>query len=192
MLITNIDNGLNVTHHPNWLNTADELFEHCLSCQWQSETIKMFGKEIVVPRKIFWMADEGINYQYSGISHLPIPWTENIFSVKQQIEDVSGTVFNSVLGNYYRDGNDYMGWHSDNEKELGKDPIIASISLGATRKFVFKHKQTSEKHEYDLQHGDLLIMGERVQTAWNHALPKTKKVTQPRINLTFREVKVDY
>jgi alkylated DNA repair dioxygenase AlkB len=155
---------------------------------WKKEKIKLFGKEYWQPRLLAWYADKGLNYNYSGIDHEPLEWTETLLFLKNMIEEQTGYFFNSVLANLYRDGQDSMGWHSDDEKELGKAPIIASLSLGAVRRFCFRPKKGIEgtKMELLLDSGSLLIMKGETQQNFQHALPKTAKKISSRINLTFR------
>ena len=153
---------------------------------WSEETIKMYGKPIKVPRLVCWYGDDGIEYRYSGINHVGLPWTPELLQIKTQIEQYTKYQFNSVLGNYYRNENDSMGWHSDNEKELGNLPCIASISLGEERIFKIRNKKTGEILEVLLTNGSLLIMSGNFQNEWQHSIPKVKTHKDPRINLTFR------
>jgi alkylated DNA repair dioxygenase AlkB len=177
----------------NWLDPAQSglLFTDLLaSIDWQTEAIKMFGKSIIVPRKIAWYGDDDATYRYSGITHQPLPWIPIIQHLRLRINEEHDLTFNSVLCNLYTDGSDYMGWHRDNEPELGSDPIIASVSLGEPRRFIFRHILSGERHEIMLQPGSLLLMRKGCQHEWKHSLPKTKNVKNPRINLTFRRVRV--
>lgn len=173
----------------SWLKpeAAQTLLHQALALTWQSESIRLFGKDIIVPRKVLWIADEGLHYRYSGVNHQPEPWPDFLLAVRRKLY-TQGLVFNSVLANYYKGGYDYMGWHRDNEKNLGLQPTIASLSLGAMRKFVFRHKQTRQKVELMLSSGSLLVMHGACQEQWQHALPKAKCVTLPRINFTFRNI----
>ena len=160
---------------------------------WQEDIVTLFGKTHVTTRQIVWMGDSDIDYQYSGHTRQTIPWTDTVFHVKQHVEqqllilgiDVN---FNSCLLNYYPSGEDGMGYHADNERELGEQPVIASLSLGATRKFVFKHKKTQDKVELYLESGQLIVMHGDTQSFWKHSITKTKKVTTGRISLTFRQI----
>lgn len=155
------------------------------SIPWKQEPIMMFGKQIMQPRLQAWYGDK--LYKYSGLMMTPLPWTEELLMIKKRIEEASGIEFNSALVNLYRDGKDSMGWHRDNEKELGKDPVIASVSLGSERTFHLRHKENkSLKHGLRLQHGSLLLMKGSTQHFWEHSIPKTKEEIGPRINLTFR------
>jgi len=159
---------------------------------WVQNKIKFYGKESLVPRLESWHGDEGMSYTYSGIKMDAKPWTKNLLMIKESIEPIAKTTFNSVLINYYRDGKDRVAWHSDDEKELGKNPVIASVSLGAERKFKLRHKKYKEnqlQHEVFLQSGSLLLMSGSTQHHWLHEIPRTAKPIGPRINLTFRVIK---
>ena len=159
---------------------------------WVQNKIKFYGKESLVPRLESWHGDEGMSYTYSGIKMDAKPWTKNLIVIKESIEPIAKTTFNSVLINYYRDGKDRVAWHSDDEKELGKNPVIASVSLGAERKFKLRHKKYKEnqlQHEVFLQNGSLLLMSGSTQHHWLHEIPRTAKPIGPRINLTFRVIK---
>lgn len=158
---------------------------------WQHDVVTLFGKTHITNRQIVWMSDK--DYRYSGQLKTAVPWTEQLWKLKQQIEVMLteqglGTEFNACLLNYYPSGEDGMGYHADNEKELGQQTIIASVSLGATRKFVFKHRHTKDKVELPLTSGQLIVMAGNTQQYWLHSLPKTKKVKEGRINLTFRRI----
>jgi alkylated DNA repair dioxygenase AlkB len=141
-----------------------------------------------VPRLSAWYGDAGAVYTYSGLRLEPLPWTPVLLEIKQATERLSGTRFNSVLLNLYRDGQDSMGWHSDDEPELGPEPVIASVSLGALRRFVFQHKKRRWRIALDLEPGSVLLMAGATQHHWRHALPKTRRPVAPRINLTFRTI----
>lgn len=157
---------------------------------WREEEIVMFGKRMKVPRLTAWYGDKGASYSYSGIKLEPLPWTPILVDIKARIEGRTSTQYNSVLLNFYRDGTDSMGWHSDDEPELGKNPSIASVSFGEVRKFHFRHKlKKIDTVKLELGHGSLLLMKGATQHHWQHQLPKSKRVMGPRINLTFREVK---
>ena len=161
--------------------------------EWKQEEVYVFGKKHKEPRKTAWYGDEECVYTYAGKKNHPLPWTEELFQLKTDIEAlIPGANFNSVLLNQYRDGNDKMGWHSDNEKELGKNPVIASLSLGATRFFDLKHKRIkSLKKRLELPAGSLLIMCGSTQENWLHQVPQQKTVKDSRINLTFRTVNLE-
>ena len=156
---------------------------------WHQDHLKMFGKLIPVPRLEAWVADEGLDYTYSGIHHDPDPWIDELVELRDLSSSHTGTRFNSVLCNLYRDGSDGVDWHADDEPEFGQMPVIASLSLGATRRFDLRRVDDhSIKVELELHHGDLVIMSGTTQTLWRHRVPKTKKSVGERINLTFRTV----
>jgi|LakMenE18May11ns_1017448.scaffolds.fasta_scaffold9931218_3 alkylated DNA repair dioxygenase AlkB len=156
---------------------------------WHQDHLKMFGKLIPVPRLEAWVADEGLDYTYSGIHHDPDPWIDELVELRDLSSSHTGTRFNSVLCNLYRDGSDGVDWHADDEPEFGPMPVIASLSLGATRRFDLRRVDDhSIKVELELHHGDLVIMSGMTQTLWRHRVPKTKKPVGERINLTFRMV----
>lgn len=155
---------------------------------WKQESIMIYGKPVPIPRLTAWYGDGGKSYSYSKIAMNPEPWTHTLLKIKSEIESITGVNFNSVLLNLYRDGSDSVAWHSDDEPELGTNPVIASVSFSGTRRFVFKHKYKKElnKIEINLTHGSFLIMKGTTQHLWQHQVPKTTKSVQPRINLTFR------
>jgi alkylated DNA repair dioxygenase AlkB len=155
---------------------------------WLQGEIKIFGKKIATPRLEAFYADPGINYAYSG-QQLPVhTFTHELKEIKTRIEKLTSEQFNCVLINLYRNGTDSNGWHADNEKELGINPLIASLSLGIERRFDLRHNSTKEKIELILKPGSLLIMGGELQHHWKHQIAKSKKIIQPRINLTFRKI----
>jgi alkylated DNA repair dioxygenase AlkB len=154
---------------------------------WRNDEVSLFGKHYVTKRKVAWYGDHDFSYTYSNKTKVALPWTETLLELKTLAEDATATKFNSCLLNLYHDGTEGMGWHSDDEKTLGINPAIASISLGAPRKFLLRHKSTQEKVSVLLEDGSLLLMKDETQHFWLHSLPKTKKVAQPRINLTFRK-----
>jgi alkylated DNA repair dioxygenase AlkB len=156
---------------------------------WRQDHIKMYGKRIPIPRLQAWYGDQGTAYQYSGLTMQPHPWIPALLTLKGMSEDLADTSFNSVLANLYRDGNDGVGKHADNEPELGQNPIIASFSFGASRNLDFYHNKQSIKRRVCLNAGSLLVMKGETQHYWQHCVAKTKKVSEPRINLTFRYVK---
>lgn len=171
------------------LAEANQYFDQLSSeIEWRPDQAVIFGKTIITKRKVAWYASQSFSYQYSGTTKIALPWTENLKAIKQQIELVSGEEYNSCLLNLYHTGEEGMAWHSDGEKELRKHGAIASVSLGAERKFAFKHKQTKERVDLWLEHGSLLVMKGTTQSHWLHRLPPTKKVAEPRINLTFRQM----
>ena len=156
---------------------------------WHQDHLKMFGNLIPVPRLESWVADEGLDYTYSGIHHEPDPWIDELVELRDLSSRHTGTSFNSVLCNLYRDGSDGVDWHADDEPEFGPMPVIASWSLGATRRFDLRRVDDhSIKVELELHHGDLVIMNGTTQELWRHRVPKTKKPVGERINLTFRLV----
>lgn len=155
---------------------------------WENDVVHMFGKRIVTQRKVAWFGDKAYPYKYSNTTKVALPWTKELLEIKHKVEDASHEKYNSCLLNYYHEGIEGMGWHSDNEKELKPNGAIASVSFGATRKFSFKHRETRETKSVLLEHGSLLVMKGEVQSHWLHSLPKTKKVTTGRINLTFRTI----
>ena len=158
--------------------------------KWKREKIRMWGREIVTKKRIAWYADEGKSYTYSGSTFHPDRWNELLLEIKKQVEQYIKFQFNSVLLNEYPNGKVGMGWHSDDERELGIDPIIASLSFGANRDFIFKHKtnKSFENIKIHLKSGSLLLMLGSTQHYWKHSLPKRLKVREPRINLTFRKI----
>jgi alkylated DNA repair dioxygenase AlkB len=170
------------------LQESDELFDKLhRETEWQQQNIQFFGKSIPLPRLTAWYGDPGRTYVYSGIEQNPTPWTPTLLHIKTKIEAIAGMQFNSVLLNLYRNGKDSVAWHSDDEPELGQNPIIGSVSFGATRRFSFRHRKTKEhKIEIDLTHGSFLLMRGETQHFWQHQVPKTTKYVAPRINLTFR------
>lgn len=156
---------------------------------WQNDCAIIYGKTITTKRKVAWHGDEPFEYTYSKTTKRALPWTKSLSNLKNILEKCSGESFNSCLLNLYHDGSEGMSWHSDAEKDLIRDGTIASISLGAKRKFSFKHKLTKEIISIELSHGSLLLMKDKTQTHWLHQLPISKKVKEPRINLTFRTIK---
>lgn len=158
--------------------------------EWSQDEVIVYGKKHKIPRLNAWYGEEGKAMTYSGLTLEPKPWTEELIQIKQRIEKTTGYTFNSCLLNYYRDGKDGMGWHQDNEKELGKNPVIASITFGETRPFQLKHISNKELKKIDipLTSGSLLIMAGETQHYWKHQIPKTKRTLNPRLNLTFRKI----
>ena len=157
---------------------------------WEQSVIRIAGMRRRIPRLNAWYGDPGAGYRYSGTWFDPKPWTETLAQLRARVSDTAARQFNSVLANLYRDGNDCVGWHSDDEKELGPDPCIASISLGAERRFVMKHKRDKSipRVELELPPGSLLVMSGATQHHWIHQLPRTRLPVGPRINLTFRRI----
>lgn len=157
---------------------------------WRSEEITLFGKRYLQPRLTAWYGDQGCGYRYSGLLMEPLRWTAPLLQIKQKLEDLCESRFNSVLLNYYRDQNDSMGMHSDDERELGPEPVIASLSLGATRTLSFKHKHRRDVGvlKLPLNDGSVLLMRGSTQACWKHGIAKERQPCGPRINLTFRQV----
>jgi alkylated DNA repair dioxygenase AlkB len=176
----------------HWLDDAEaaSLFE-CLLDQipWEVHRLRLFGREIDAPRRSCWIGDPGTGYTYSRTRFEPHRWPQALMPIRSRLEQACGARFNSVLANRYRDGRDSMGWHSDDERELGPEPVIASLSLGATRRFVLRHRTRPElRHEIALPSGSLLVMRGATQSHWKHALPRTARPVGERINLTFRRI----
>jgi alkylated DNA repair dioxygenase AlkB len=159
--------------------------------EWRNDEAVIFGRHIVTKRKVAWYGDQSYSYAYSGKVRDALPWTPELLELKKVVEGVCGGAFNSCLLNLYHNGDEGMAWHSDDEKTLEPDGSIASLSLGAERKFAFRHRGTRETVSIQLEAGSLLVMHGTTQAYWMHALPKSKKVTLPRVNLTFRTMVVD-
>lgn len=155
---------------------------------WEHDEALIFGKLLTTKRKVAWYGDECYEYTYSNRTKTALPWTEELLALKSKVEDKSGEIYNSCLLNLYHDGSEGMAWHSDGEKDLKENAAIGSLSLGAERKFAFKHKTTKETVSLVLDHGSLLVMKDVTQKFWLHRLPPTKKVHTPRVNLTFRRM----
>lgn len=170
--------------HFDWPNLNANVIQWG-NINWQQSHIKLFGKSVAQPRLTAWHGDK--TYSYSGLTLHPAPWNPLLVHLRNELEKLTNTSFNSVLLNWYRDGQDYMGWHSDDEKELGINPTIASVSFGATRRFVLREKSDHQnKIEFELSNGSVLIMQGALQHHWQHVVPKTAKIKESRINLTFR------
>ncbi|MEP7253236.1 MAG: alpha-ketoglutarate-dependent dioxygenase AlkB [Ginsengibacter sp.] len=173
-------------------SASDNLYSRLLSdIKWMETKIVVYGKEHDTPRLTTWYGDPGADYTYSGLKMNPFSWTQDLLFIKDKVDKATGVTFNSVLLNLYRSGKDSVGWHRDNEKEFGINPVIASVSFGETRPFHLKHKfkKDEEKVIIPLTHGSLLIMKGTTQHHWEHQIPKTAKDISPRINLTFRIIK---
>jgi alkylated DNA repair dioxygenase AlkB len=155
---------------------------------WKQDEVMMFGKKIMTKRKVAWYADAGISYTYAGVKKSGLEWTKSLLEIKQKVESITGASYNACLLNLYHEGEEGMGWHRDNEKEIVPESSIASVSLGAARKFAFKHATTNERLDIELANGSLLDMKGAIQAHWYHSLPKTTRVKQMRINLTFRRM----
>lgn len=179
-----------VSYVPSFIGfeEANELFNKLINdINWQQDDIVVFGKKFQQPRLTALYGNDGKSYSYSSLTMFPNKWNSLLIYIKEKVEEFMNVKFTTVLLNYYRDGNDSNGWHADNEKELGKNPIIASISFGAKRVFQMKHNTNKDqKFKIELEHGSLLIMKGTTQHFWKHQIPKTTKKVGPRINLTFR------
>lgn len=167
---------------------ADRLFEALLSdVPWRQDQATVMGRRVLIPRLQAWFGESG--YIYSGIRLEPLPWTPDLLILKRIAEGIAGSGFNSVLVNLYRHGQDSVSWHADDEPGLGRNPTIASLSLGATRRFQLKHRTTGARVDMELAHGSCLVMAGATQHHWLHQLPKTRRPVGPRINLTFRRMR---
>lgn len=179
--------GGSATLWPSFLDDPDETFHELLhDIAWEDHYITLFGKSVREPRQSAWFHTDGLPYRYSQSLRESQQMTPLLSHIMDRCADATHTQFNSVLANLYRDGNDAMGWHADDEPELGREPVIASISLGAERRFDLRHRETKESVSVVLPHGSLLIMSGQSQHQWVHRIARTKKVSDPRINLTFR------
>lgn len=190
--LTKIENG-EYLFYPNFFSKSESDFylqNLKENIDWKQESMNMYGKQVNFPRLTAWYGDNDKPYSFSGITLAPKVWTKELLEIKDKIEPLSKVQFNSVLLNRYRSGNDSISWHTDAEKELGINPVIASVNFGATRKFQLRHINTKEKLEIELTHGSLLIMQGELQHFWQHQVPKTSKVVNERINLTFRVIKL--
>lgn len=181
-----------VLYQPTWLSPEEAqavMRSLCEEVTWKQETMGTPGGQVALPRLTAWQGDPGAVYVYSGIRNTPAAWTTTVQMLRQRLEQTTGAKFNSVLLNRYRGGNDSMGWHADDEPELGSEPVIASLSLGATRTFEFRHRRKMLPLErYALASGSLLVMQGQTQQHWNHRVPKEPSIQGERINLTFRWV----
>ncbi len=189
-----LDRGGIVTYDPVYLEPefADEaLAALSRDVRWGQDHLRMFGRDIPFPRLTAWYGDPGATYTYSGIENEPLPWLPVLADIRSRLSADLRVRFNSALLNFYRTGEDSQGWHADDETELGPEPVIASLSLGETRRFQLRSKSDREIVELELEHGSLLVMSGRTQTNWQHRIPKQPKRPRPRINLTFRVVGVD-
>jgi alkylated DNA repair dioxygenase AlkB len=174
-----------VDYYPGWVKEAGQLFARLRAdVAWEQHTITLYGRSALTPRLTAWMGDGP--YRYSGIVNEPAPWPQALAALRERLRDELGVDFNSCLANLYRNGTDSMGYHSDNESELGPRPTIASISLGDRRRFVLRHRTTGTRWSWELGHGDLLVMRDESQSDYAHAVPKTSRPVGARMNLTFR------
>ena len=179
--------------HADWLDraTADLwLAQLHAETPWQQPQLQLYGRKVVLPRLVAWYGDAEASYRYSGLTHRPLPWTPLLAQIRARLVAAVGQPLNGLLLNYYRDGQDSMGWHSDDEAELGRNPLIASLNLGGSRRFDLRRKGHS-RIEYSLllNHGSLLVMGGPTQHYWQHQVAKTRSPCAPRLNLTFRLIR---
>lgn len=168
---------------------ANEYFDSLMNTiEWKNDQAIIYGKLIITRRKVAWYGDKDYEYTYSNTTKRALPWTKELLELKTIAEEKTGETFNSCLLNLYHSGEEGMAWHSDGEKDLKKNGAIGSLSFGAERKFAFKHKETKEIVSVVLEHGSLLVMKDTTQSNWLHRLPPTKRISKPRINLTFRTI----
>jgi alkylated DNA repair dioxygenase AlkB len=181
-----------LSYTPNLIDITESdrlLARFIAEMPWKQTSLKIYDKEVITPRLTAWYGDFGTDYSKIEQVADPIPWTEDLLSLKQMVEPLAVVQFNSVLLNYYRDGNDSVAWHSDRERVLGKYPVIASVSFGQVRSFDIRNKQDhSEKYSVRLEHGSFLLMKAGLQEHWEHRIAKSTKAMKPRVNLTFRTV----
>lgn len=180
-----------VRYYPGFLENADGIFGQLREeLAWRQDTIRLYGKPVLIPRLNAWYGDPDAHYQYSGLPLPPLPWTPTLLAIRHQLQQFLQTGFNSVLANLYRDQRDSVAWHADDEPELGREPLIASISLGAERRFSMRHrfKRSLPTRHIDLESGSLLVMAGPTQAHWHHQVAKSRRPIGPRINLTFRRV----
>jgi len=169
--------------------TADVYLDVLLkTIAWKNDEVILFGKRILTKRKVAWYGDSHFEYSYTNTQKRALLWTQELLELKLKVEEMSGESFNSCLMNLYHNGREGVGWHSDGEKDLKKDGAISSLSFGAERKFVFKNKTDKTTVELFLEHGSLMVMKDSTQTNWWHRLPPTVRITEPRVNLTFRTI----
>ena len=185
--------NLKIKYYENFFdgNESSKHFDYLLdNIKWQTETVTVWGKKMQLKRQIAWYGDKGKSYTYSGITVNPLPWTKGLLEIKNKIEEVTPTEFNSVLLNDYSSGEIGMGWHSDDEKELGRNPVIGSVSFGASRDFYLRHNTNKDIEELklNLSDGSYLIMMGDTQHHWKHCIPKRMRIKERRINLTFRRI----
>lgn len=178
-------------YHGKVLNTAESQYYYQRLLEdipWKNDEAIVFGKHYITKRKVAWFGDTNFKYTYSGVTKQAHLWTPDLVALKELVTQLSGQTYNSCLLNLYHSGEEGMAWHSDGEKTLLDNGAIASMTLGAERKFSFKHKNTQQRIDILLEHGSLLVMQGEIQKHWLHRLPPTKKVQSPRINLTFRTI----
>jgi alkylated DNA repair dioxygenase AlkB len=185
--------GAELDFRPHWLDvaTADQWLQQLAAeTPWEQPQLLIHGQQVAVPRLLAWYGDPDASYRYSGLLHQPLPWTPLLAEIRARVEEVAGQPFNGVLLNFYRDGNDSMGWHSDDEAELGPNPLVASLNLGGPRRFDLRRKGSGRiEHSLQLHSGSLLVMAGATQHHWQHQVAKTRKPVAPRINLTFRLIR---
>lgn len=182
-----------LTYLPQWIDTgtADDWLQALIAeTPWTQPHVRLYGRSFAVPRLVAWYGDAQASYRYSGLTHQPLPWTSLLAEVRRRVEQQVGESLNGVLLNLYRDGQDAMGWHSDDEPELGPEPLVVSLNLGATRRFDLRRKDSARiEHSLELEHGSLLVMSGPTQHHWQHQIARTRKVLTPRLNLTFRQIR---
>jgi alkylated DNA repair dioxygenase AlkB len=185
-----LENDTNNWKTTNWRTLTSKEFSEIFfrNIKWKHDAINMYGKKIPLPRLTSWYGDSGKSYSYSGINSNPNEWNKGLLYIKKEIEKIANIEFNSVLLNWYRDGEDYLNWHADDEKELGESPIIASVNFGETRDFLLRNNEKTQKITIPLKHGTLLVMRGKLQHYWQHSVPKRKKVHDVRFNLTYRVI----
>jgi alkylated DNA repair dioxygenase AlkB len=186
-----LENDTNNWRTVNWTDVSGDRLSKVQfkNIDWSHDKLMMYGKEVYLPRYSAWYGDSDKTYTYSGLTLQPKKWNKGLLFIKDKIDKVAKVHFNSVLMNWYRDGDDYINWHTDAEPELGKNPIIGSVNFGETRDFIIRKNDKSEKISIPLKHGTLLIMGGEMQHFWQHSAPKRKKIKKARVNLTFRKIK---
>jgi alkylated DNA repair dioxygenase AlkB len=186
-----LENDTNNWRNVNWTDVSGDRLSKVQfkNIDWSHDKLMMYGKEVYLPRYSAWYGDSDKTYTYSGLTLQPKKWNKGLLFIKDKIDKVAKVHFNSVLMNWYRDGDDYINWHTDAEPELGKNPIIGSVNFGETRDFIIRKNDKSEKISIPLKHGTLLIMGGEMQHFWQHSAPKRKKIKKARVNLTFRKIK---
>lgn len=180
-----------ITLWPTWLAQPDTVALQAkltADLSWRQEQIRIYGKTVKIPRQQVWMGDTHCSYQYSGVRFMPSPWHPLLKQLTLQISAFIGRPLNCVLLNLYANGQDHMGWHADNEPELGVSPVIVSLSLGATRRFDLQHRTREHQLQLQLSNGSLLLMAGACQQYWQHRLPKQSRISDPRLNLTFRYI----
>lgn len=182
-----------LSYLPQWIDTgtADDWLQALIAeTPWTQPQVRLYGRSFAVPRLVAWYGDAQASYRYSGLTHQPLPWTSLLAEVRRRVERQVGESLNGVLLNLYRDGQDAMGWHSDDEPELGPEPLVVSLNLGATRRFDLRRKGSARiEHSLELAHGSLLVMSGPTQHHWQHQIARTRKVLTPRLNLTFRQIR---